>query len=153
MDRLWIWILVTIVALILGAVIGYYIKNLLVQQKLEREKAAADHLITEANERAMEIELEAKNKTLELRQNAEADVRRKRVDLQREEDRLAKRREEMDLRTDRLEKREQMINKRQSALDKRANDLDKLHEQEMEELQRISKMTTDDARAMCCWQR
>ncbi len=148
MDALWFWIPAVLVALALGASIGYYIKQTLVERALAREKVEADRIVAEASEKATEIELEAKKIALELRQSAEAEIIRRRNELSREEDRLQKRREEMDGRTDRLEKREQMLNKRQSAIDKRANDLDKIHEQEMEELQRISKMTNDEARTV-----
>lgn len=148
MDGLWFWIPVVLVALALGAGIGYYVKQTLVDRALQKEKTEAERIVTEASEKALEIDLEAKKAALELRQSAEAEIARRRNELSREEDRLQKRREEMDGRTDRLEKREQMLNKRQSAIDKRANDLDKIHEQEIEELQRISKMTTEDARGI-----
>jgi ribonuclease Y len=82
-----------------------------------------------------------------VRQAAEGEIVRRRTELSREEDRLQKRREELDIRLDRLEKREQMLNKRQSFLDKRTNDLEKLHEQELQELQRIGQMTVDEARS------
>ena len=71
---------------------------------------------------------------------------RRRNDLTREEDRLQKRREELDLRTDRLEKREQALNKRQGLVDKRASEIDKLHEQQVEELQRISELSLEEER-------
>jgi ribonuclease Y len=54
----------------------------------------------------------------------------------------------MDQRSDRLEKREQAINKRQSALDKRANEIEKMYADEMEELQRISQLSIEQARSM-----
>jgi ribonuclease Y len=146
MNGLVFWIPVVLVALVLGAGIGYYVKQTLVERALQKEKAEAERVIVEAQEKALEIELEAKKVALELRQSAEAEIARRRNEISREEDRLQHRREELDGRTDRLEKREQILNKRQSIIDKRANELDKIHEQEMEELQRISKMTTDEAR-------
>ena len=81
-------------------------------------------------------------------QKAETDNERKRSELIKEEDRLQKRREELDNRLDRLEKREQALNKRQSIVDKRANEIEKLHSQQMEELQRISQMTIEEARSI-----
>ena len=57
-----------------------------------------------------------------------------------------KRREEVDNRLDRVERREQNLNKRQSSVDKRANEIEKLYEQQLDELQRISMMTIEEAR-------
>jgi ribonuclease Y len=105
-------------------------------------------LIEQAQKRATELELKAKNQALEVRQTAEAEITRRRSEISKEEDRLQKRREELDLRTDRLEKREQALNKRQSTMDRRANEVEKLHEQQLEELQRISQMSLEEARSI-----
>ena len=102
----------------------------------------------EARQQASDIEIKAKNQALEIRQAAETEVSRRRTELTREEDRLQKRREELDLRTDRLEKREQALNKRQGLVDKRASEIDKLHSQQVEELQRISQLSLEEARGI-----
>jgi ribonuclease Y len=148
MDQLWIWIPITLIALAAGAGLGYYYKQTLVERAIEQEKGEANNLLEAAKKKAVDIELQAKKTAIEVRQSAEAEVARRRAELNREEDRLQKRREEVDNRTDRLEKREQALNKRQSALDKRAFDVDRLYAQEMEELQRISQMTLEDARGI-----
>jgi ribonuclease Y len=148
MNGIWFWIPISILALLIGLGIGYYIKQTLVERELQRQKIEADRILREAKEKATALELQAKNQALEIRQAAEGEVVRRRNELNREEDRLQKRRDEMDQRSDRLEKREQAINKRQSALDKRANDIEKLYSDEIEELQRISQMSIEQARAM-----
>lgn len=139
------WI-VSILLLLLGLVGGYLLREWINHRRIQQGKEEAERLIREAAQRASDIELEAKNKALELRQQAEAEITRRRNELNREEDRLQKRREELDIRADRLEKREQALNKRQSLIDKRANEIEKLHAQELEELQRIANMTVEEAR-------
>lgn len=137
---------ITIIGLIIGGVIGYVIHSLLTKKEHQRLQTKADDVVTAAQEQALSIELAAKDKALQIRQAADQEVTRRRNDISREEDRLQKRREELDNRTDRLEKREQTLNKRQSVMDKRANEIDKLHSEQLEELQRISQMTPDEAR-------
>jgi ribonuclease Y len=117
-------------------------------KQAEKEKAEAGSILDEARKKALDIELQAKNRAIEVRQSAETEFGRRRNELNREEDRMQKRREELDNRTDRLEKREQAINKRQSALDKRVNDIEKLHTDQVEELQRISQLTMEEARGI-----
>lgn len=143
-----IWLLVAILAFAVGLAIGYITKQILTKDTQQKLREEAEHILITAKEQALAMELEAKDKSLEIRQSAEAEITRRRNELSREEDRLQKRREELDGRADRLEKREQVINKRQSFLDKRSNELEKLHSQEMEELQRISQMTIEDARGV-----
>lgn len=106
----------------------------------------ADNIINAAKEEARNIELHAKDRALEIRQSADAEIAKRRTDLNKEDDRLQRRRDEIDARLEKIEKRDQTLNKRQSALDKRTNDLEKMYAQEMEELQRISQMTEAEAR-------
>jgi len=141
-----IWLLIVFGALVVGLAAGYTLKQMLLQSAKQRQREEAENILSAANEEARNIQLQAKDEALEIRQRANAEINRRREELNREEDRLQKRREEIDNRADRLEKREQALNKRQSLMDKRANEIENLHDQEMEELQRISKMTTDEAR-------
>ena len=141
-----IWLLIVFGALVVGLAAGYTLKQMLLQSAKQRQREEAENILGAANEEARNIQLQAKDEALEIRQRANAEINRRREELNREEDRLQKRREEIDNRADRLEKREQALNKRQSLMDKRANEIENLHDQEMEELQRISKMTTDEAR-------
>jgi ribonuclease Y len=144
-----IFTLITIpIALILGAAIGYLYKQNRVEKAKREQTDEADRLLEAAKEQVREIEIQARDQALEVLQKAEIDNERKRNELIKEEDRLQKRREELDNRLDRLEKREQALNKRQSIVDKRANEIEKLHSQQMEELQRISQMTIEEARAI-----
>ncbi len=141
----WSW-LTSIILFIFGLAGGYLLREWVNRRRIQQGKEEAERLVREAAQRASDIELEAKNKALEIRQQAEAEIARRRNELSREEDRLQKRREELDIRADRLEKREQALNKRQSAIDKRANEIEKMYAEELEELQRIANMSMEEAR-------
>lgn len=141
-------ILILIVAGIAGILIGYAIKFFLDQQQGRNIQAERERILQEAKEKAHAIELQAKDKAIAIRQEAEEEVAKRRAEISREEDRLQRRREHLDQRAERLEKREQSLNKRQSALDRRANEIEKLYNTEMEELQRISNMSTEEARTV-----
>lgn len=142
------WFIIVILGLALGLAAGYGIHYFLTKREQQRMQSKAEDVLTSAQEQALSIELQAKDKALQIRQAAEQEVSRRRTELSREEDRLQKRREELDNRADRMEKREQTLNKRQSLIDKRANDIEKLYSDEMEELQRISEMSREDARGV-----
>ena len=144
----WIWLIIVVLALLAGLGGGYGIHYYLTKQEKARLQAKAEDVLASAQEQAHATELQAKDKALQIRQSAEAEVTRRRSELSREEDRLQKRREEVDGRADRLEKREALLNKRQSVVDKRANEIEKLHSDQVEELQRISQMTTEEARGV-----
>ena len=137
-----------IIALPLGFAIGYLYKQNKAEKALIDQKDEAEKLLDETREQVRVMEVQARDQALEVMQKAEADVARRRNEITREEDRLQKRREELDNRLDRIEKRDQALNKRQSLLDRRTTEIDKLHSQQMEELQRISQLSTEDARAI-----
>lgn len=146
MNGLLIWIPVTLIALAIGVAIGFFYKQRLIDQAIEKDTFEANRIIDDARKKAKDIELEAKNQALEHRQNAETEINRRRNELSRDEERLHKRRDEVDARSERLENREQAINKRQSTIDKRANEIDKLYDERIEELQRISELSKEEAR-------
>jgi ribonuclease Y len=148
----WMFILILLIALpiilLIGAAVGYYYKQTQYEKLQLEKKVEAERVLEEAKEQARLIEIQARDQALEVIQKAEGDIERRRNEINKEEDRLQKRREELDVRLDRLEKREQVLNKRQSLVDKRANEIDKLHDQQTEELQRISQMSLDEARTI-----
>jgi len=144
----WIELITLPIAIVIGIVIGYLYK----QNKAEKQnliiKDQAEQALEEAKEQARQIEIQARDQALGVLQKSETEIERRRSELTKEEDRLQKRREEMDNRLDRLEKRDVMLNKRQSTLDRRSNEIEKLHSQQLEELQRISQLSIEEARAL-----
>jgi ribonuclease Y len=136
------------VALGLGVAIGFLYKQSQVEKAKHEQIDEAERVLAQAKEKARQIEIQTRDQAIEVLKKAETDIDRKRNELSKEEDRLQKRREEQDNRVDRLEKREQLLNKRQSAIDKRYNEIEKLHSDQIEELQRISQMSTEEARAI-----
>jgi ribonuclease Y len=135
-----------VVALALGGLVGFFIKQALITKERKEQNIKADHIIREAKERSREIELEAKDTALGITQKAEEELAHRRNELSKEDDRLQKRREELDRRLEKYEEREVRLNKRQSSIDKRANEIDGLYQEVVEELQRVAQMTTDEAR-------
>ncbi|MBW6467346.1 MAG: ribonuclease Y [Brevefilum sp.] len=141
-----ILIVVILGGIAIGGAVGFFIKQYLVESKRKAQNLKADYILTDAKEKAREIELEAKDAALRITQKAEDELNRRRIELNREDDRLQKRREELDLRLEKYEDREVRLNKRQSSIDKRANDVNQMYEEILAELQRVSQMTIEEAR-------
>lgn len=141
-------ILIAGLALLAGGAVGFLIRQMMLSQSIKREEYQAGQIIQNATERVKELELEAKNRAIEIREAAEAELDRRRQELSREDERLQRRRAELDDRTERIEKREQKLSKRQGAIDRRANEIDELYNQAMEKLQAVANMTTDEAQAV-----
>jgi ribonuclease Y len=141
-------LLIAVLALAIGMAAGYFFSRMQYERLQRRNQETADKIISQANERARTIEVQARDDALKVSQAAESEINRLRSELNKEDERLQHRRAELDTRVDRLEQREQAVNKRQSSVDKRANDIEKLHEQQLEELQRVAQLSLEDARTV-----
>ncbi len=141
-------ILITGVAsLIIGAVVGYFLRQYLVDSKIKSVEATAREIIEKAEATRKEIEVQAKEERLRLQDEAEKEIRRRQQRITQQEERLQKRQESLDRRMESIEKREKNINKRQSSIDRRMNELKDLEKQRVQELERVSGMTRDEAKA------
>jgi ribonuclease Y len=134
--------------LFVGLAIGFFINRIQTKRVQQKQREQADEIISEAREQARSIEFQARDKALKISQASESEITRLHSELAREEERLGNRRAELDTRVERLEQREQALNKRQSTVDRRANEIDKLHQEQMEELQRVAQMNTEEARGI-----
>lgn len=137
---------VVVLDIVVVVVIALLVARYLNHKYQDAQQVLADNVLLKANEQAKAHELDAKDKSLKIMQEAEQEVVRRRGELVKEEERLQNRRTEMDHRVERMEQREQAINKRQSALDRRANEIEKMASTQAEELQRVAQMTVDEAR-------
>jgi ribonuclease Y len=146
-QNLIIVLAISALTLLLGLAIGYFVSRSQVEKSHRDQREKAEKFLQEIRDQARTIEIQARDNALKISQSAEAEINRLRSELTREEERLQKRRAELDARMEKLEQREQAVNKHQSTVDRRANEIEKLHEQEVEELQRIAQMTVDEARS------
>lgn len=140
-------VLTAIIALALGAAAGYYFHRRQAQIKARELQSQADNVLQRAETEAREIQLKAKDEALKLRDQAEVEASRRLAEFNKEDQRLARRREDLDKKTEQVDQRRSQLDKRQSSLDKRENELNKMQAERLAELQRISGMTQEEARA------
>lgn len=139
-------ILVDVIALIIGVVAGYLLHRYQAERALKNQQDKADNILKVANEQARLIESQARENATKIVQAAEAEMKERRIELNKETDRLDKRRVELDSRFDKMEQREQNLNRRQSQVDKRSNDIEKLYEEQVKKLEQIATLSSDEAK-------
>jgi ribonuclease Y len=141
-------IIALIVGAAIGAVAGYLYKQNQAEQANKAMRIEVNHVVEEAQTKAKEMVLTAKDEALKLRDDIEAEGKRRRQEVQKEEERVTRRREEYEQKLDRLEQRERKLAGRQSELDKRFNNLEKIEQQRMAELTRVAEMSKEDAQKL-----
>ncbi|MGQ9490257.1 MAG: ribonuclease Y [Anaerolineae bacterium] len=142
-----------VVAGLAGGIIGYLImKSRQLQARNEAEtlmnnaKVEARRIIAEAESKAKSIELAAQQQRVQLIEEVEQELQRRRREMDRAEERLQRRQETLENRLEQVEARSRKLDQRQAKLDKREADLAKLEEERCAELERISNMSQEDAR-------
>ncbi|MCA2001536.1 MAG: Rnase Y domain-containing protein, partial [Chloroflexi bacterium] len=137
---------IDLLALTVGVVAGYLFHRYQSEKAAKARQEKADDILKIANEQARLIESGSRENATKIVQAAEAEIKERRVELNREIERLEKRRSELDARFDKIEQREQSLNKRQSQIDRRANEIEKLYEEQARKLEFIAQMTPEEAR-------
>ncbi len=143
----WVGLIILLVDIAVTFLAILLVTRFLYNRYRKEQEGKADNVLQMSVEKGQRVELEAKDKALKILQDAETEITKRRNELAREEDRLQKRRADLDHRFERLEQREVSQNKRQSALDKKENDFRKKEADQIAELQRIAKMSVDEARS------
>jgi len=140
------WIAIAFVAAVLGFLTGHLMRNRVVGRRIADLEEEATAKLADARAKAMEIELEARDKALNILKEAEAETKQRSQELSRQENRLQQRRENLEQRFDALGSRERKLEERRRALDKRQAELDNAWQAHIAELERISGLSREEAK-------
>ncbi len=145
-------IIIAVVALAIGALIGYIYRKNVGEKAIGSAEQKARNLILDAENKSetmrKEAILEAKEEAHRLRSEAERDARERRAEIQRSERRLIQKEESMDRKLENIERKEESITQKEQAIINKQKDLDKVISRQLEELERISGYTVDEAKAI-----
>ena len=146
---------IAIIVLVLGILLilaGLYLikSNKDKAEKLGNAEEKARNIIDEALKAAetkkREGLLELKEETLRNKNELERESKERRSELQKFEKRVLAKEEALDRKADSLEKRESQLTSREDRLNKRQAEVDALSEKRVQELERISGLTSEQAK-------
>ena len=147
-------VLVAAAAFLVGAFIFWQMSKSKTQKDYEsklgraedRARTIIDDALKAAESKKRETLLEAKEESIRVKNELEKETRDRRNELQKYENRVLQKEETVDKKAESLEKLQNSLNSRQSQLDKRAHELDNTKEQMQRELERISGLTSEQAK-------
>jgi ribonucrease Y len=112
----------------------------------------AKNMILDAENRSetikKEITIEAKEEAHRMRSEVEREIRERRAEIQRSEKRLIQKEEAIDRKTENLEKKEESITQKEQSLIEKQHELDGFIAKQMEQLERISGYTVEEAKSI-----
>lgn len=133
---------------VLAFAAGYLMQKNFANAQIKARLIEAEKQRVEAEAHAKDTILKAKDDAIKIRDETETEIKKKRLDLQREDERLRHRREAIDRRQEMLEAREKKIDKKEKDLDRIRESLEQSQTKQLQELQRISGLTTEEAKAL-----
>ncbi|MBA2876567.1 ribonuclease Y [Thermaerobacillus caldiproteolyticus] len=157
MDVITVIVISALLALVVGAVVGFFVRKSIAEAKIGGAQMAANQILEEAKREAdalrKEALLEAKDEIHKLRTEAEREIRDRRSELQKQENRLLQKEENLDRKDEALNKREALLEKKEDSLNKRQQHIEEMEskveelvQKEQAELERISSLTREEAR-------
>lgn len=139
-------VILTLGALVIGASGGYIYRKKQISRDAAGAEAKAEKKIAEAETKAKEIVLEAKNEAIKTAEAAKAEEKERREQLSSQEKRVAQREEALDKKNDELDKKRDEIDKTKEVIESTKNELRELRVKQQEALEKIAKLTKDEAK-------
>ncbi|MBR6397339.1 MAG: ribonuclease Y [Lachnospiraceae bacterium] len=112
----------------------------------DKARGIIDDAIKTAETKKRESLLEVKEQSLAAKNEVDREIKERRAEISKQERRIQSKEDTLDRKTDAMEKREAEYAAKETELKKKQQKIDQLHDEAMAELQRISGMTTEEAK-------
>ena len=112
----------------------------------EKAREIIDEALKTAETKKREALLEAKEESLRAKNEFERETKERRAELQRYEKRVLAKEEALDRKTEALEKKEAKLAVKEAELDKMKQEVEVFHEKQLQELEKISGLTSEQAK-------
>jgi ribonuclease Y len=145
MNMVW-YVALPLVGLILGWSIRWLYARFQLATAEQQAVRTRQDAVKEAEAQKKEILVEAKDQLIRERNQQEREIRDRRAELQRYERRIQQKEEAVDKKTESLEKDEEGLKKRLETVTLREAELTGQEEQYRQELERISGLTSEEAK-------
>ncbi len=112
----------------------------------EKAREIIDEALKTAETKKREALLEAKEEALKAKNEFERESKERRSEIQRYEKRVLTKEETLDRKTEALEKKESRLSAKEAELDKVKQEVEEFHEKQLQELEKISGLTSEQAK-------
>ena len=130
--------------------VGVLIRKKAAESKISSAESEAKRLLENANREAENIKKEeifkAKEEIMRSRDELDKEIRERRGEVQSQERRLIQKEENLEKRSEMFERKERELEKEEKELDKKKDDIQEIFNRQMQELQRISGLSSEEAK-------
>ena len=143
-------IAVFLISAVIFTFVGIYARKKIAESKMESAESEAKKIIEmaniEAENKKKEEIFKAKEEIMNARKDLDQEIRERRGEVQSQERRLIQKEENLERKLDTMEKKEKDLEKRNQEIDEKKNEIEQVLNKQMEELQKISGLSKEDAK-------
>ncbi|MBQ6441084.1 MAG: ribonuclease Y [Lachnospiraceae bacterium] len=145
---------IAVIAVIVTAIVTYFVTSNVHGKKADSKVQSAetkareiiDEAVKTAENKKRESLLEIKEESIKAKNDLDKEIKERRAEISRNERRIEQKESTIDKKLDSLEKREASCSAKEADLDKQKAEVAKLHEERVRELERISGLTSEQAK-------
>ena len=143
-------IAVFLISAVIFTFVGMYIRKKVAESKMESAENEAKKILEmaniEAENKKKEEIFKAKEEIMNARKDLDQEIRERRGEVQSQERRLIQKEENLERKLDNMEKKEKDLERKHQEIDEKKNEIEEVLNKQMEELQKISGLTKEDAK-------
>ena len=148
------YIITAVVSIIITALVVWFVaasyQNKSANSKIgnaeEKARGIIDEAVKAAEEKKRESMLEIKEESIKAKNDLDKEIKERRNEISRNERRIVQKEENVDKKLEAIEKREAGFAVKEEELRKQKIEISKLNEQRLQELERISGLTSEQAK-------
>ena len=137
-----------VVASAIGLAVGYVIRNVLAKGKVGSAEGRAEKIIAEAQQKEKELVLSAKDQAIKITEEAKKQETEIRQQILRLEQRLEKKEVDLDAKGKQLDSQKEQLEKKHDEIKKIKEELVAGRERQLEQLEKIAKLTREEAKTV-----
>ena len=147
-------VIAVVVAIAVTAIVVYFVTSAyhkkVTEAKIgnaeEKAREIIDEAVKTAETKKREAMLEAKEESIRVKNDLDKEVKERRAEIQRSERRVVQKEENLDKKLESIERREAGFAAKDEEINKQKAQVAKLHEERLQELERISGLTSEQAK-------
>ncbi|MCI9247234.1 MAG: ribonuclease Y [Clostridia bacterium] len=143
-------IAVFLISAVIFTFVGMYTRKKIAESKMESAENEAKKILEmaniEAENKKKEEIFKAKEEIMSARKDLDQEIRERRGEVQSQERRLIQKEENLERKLDNMERKEKDLERKHQEIDDKKNQIEEVLNKQMEELQRISELTKEDAK-------
>ena len=135
-------------ALVLGILIGYFIRQLVAKREIQKTRKEAQNLLDEATTKYNELLRAAREEAIKVGKAAEAESKERRLEIQRIEKRANQKEEALERKLEAVERRERDLDSKKKDIESTTAELQTIRENQLAKLESISGTSSEEAKTL-----